>query len=50
MAAPAAAIFVPGGFFGIAHVPALRVLSYLGALSLSFATLAIGIGLLRRRP
>ncbi|HYD40304.1 MAG TPA: hypothetical protein VEB43_05700 [Anaeromyxobacter sp.] len=50
VAAPAAAIFVPGGFFGLAHAPALRVLTYVGALLVSFATLTIGVGLLRRRP
>ncbi len=49
VAAPAAAVFVPAGFFGLAHVPALRVLAYAGAVLVSFATLTIGVGLLRRR-
>ena len=49
IAAPAAAIFLPGGFFGLAHVDALRVLVYVGALLISFATLTIGIGLIRAK-
>jgi membrane protease YdiL (CAAX protease family) len=47
VAAPLAAILVPGGFFGLAHAPALRVLLYAGATLLVYATLAVGIGLLR---
>lgn len=50
VAAPLAAILLSGGFFGLAHVPALRVLLYAGAVLLAFATLTIGVGLLRRRP
>jgi hypothetical protein len=46
IAAPAAAILVSGGFFGIAHLPALRGMLYLGALLLAYATVAVGIGLL----
>lgn len=46
IAAPAAAILVSGGFFGIAHLPALRSMLYLGALVLAYATVAVGIGLL----
>jgi hypothetical protein len=49
VAAPLAPIFVSGGFFALAHAPALRVLLYTGALLVSFATLSIGVGLLRRR-
>lgn len=45
--APAAAILVSGGFFGLAHAPALRVLLYLGAALVAWSTLAGGIGLLR---
>lgn len=47
VAAPLAAVLVPGGFFGLAHAPALRVLLYAGATLLVYATLAVGIGLLR---
>jgi hypothetical protein len=47
IAAPLAAILVPGGFFGLAHLAALRVLLYAGATLLVYATLAVGIGLLR---
>ncbi len=49
IAAPLAAILVSGGFFGLAHAPGLRVLLYLGALLVAFATLTIGVGLIRRR-
>lgn len=49
VAAPLAAILVSAGFFALAHVPPLRLLLYAGALLMSFATLAIGVGLLRRR-
>jgi len=42
-----AAILVSGGFFGIAHVRALRILLYLGATVLAAVTLTVGIGLLR---
>ena len=47
VAAPLAAIFVSGGYFGFAHVPALRVLLYAGAALVAFATLTAGVGLLR---
>lgn len=47
VAAPLAAVLVPGGFFGLAHVPSLRVLLYAGAALVVYATLAVGIGLLR---
>jgi hypothetical protein len=43
----AAALFVSGGFFGLAHLRALRYLLYLGALLAAATTLAVGIGLLR---
>ena len=47
VAAPLAALLVPGGFFGLAHAPPLRGLLYAGAASIAYATLAVGIGLLR---
>ena len=47
VAAPLAAILVAGGFFGLAHLAALRVLLYAGASLLAFATITAGIGLLR---
>ena len=47
--APLAAILVSGGFFGLAFVPELRLLLYLGAGILAFATVTTGIGLLRAR-
>jgi hypothetical protein len=46
IAAPAAAVLVSGGFFGIAHLPALRIMLYLGALLLAYSTVTVGIGLL----
>ena len=50
VAAPAAAVFVSGGFFGIAFTPRLAVLLWAGALSLGVTVLLTGIGLLRRPP
>jgi hypothetical protein len=47
VAAPLAALLVSGGFFGLAHVPPLRVLLYAGATLIAWATLAVGVGLLR---
>ena len=47
IAAPAAAILVSGGFFGAAHLPALAVLLYAGAVTLVLVTLAVGIGMVR---
>ncbi|HET6921547.1 MAG TPA: hypothetical protein VFI16_00235 [Anaeromyxobacteraceae bacterium] len=47
VAAPLAAVLVSGGFFGLAHLPALCALLYAGAALLAFATLTSGIGLLR---
>jgi hypothetical protein len=47
VAAPLAAIFVSGGFFGVAHIPALRFVLYAGAILVAYATLTVGIGLLR---
>jgi hypothetical protein len=44
-----AALLVPGGFFGAAHLRGLRVLLYLGATVLAAVTLMTGIGLLRAR-
>jgi hypothetical protein len=43
--APLAALFVSGGFFGIAHVRALRGLIYIGAILVAATTLTVGIGL-----
>jgi hypothetical protein len=48
-AALGAPLFVAGGFFGLAHVPGLRVLLYLGVAMVMLATLTVGIGLLRAR-
>jgi len=42
-----APLLVAGGFFGAAHLPALRVLLYFGATTVIATTLAVGIGLLR---
>jgi hypothetical protein len=42
-----AALLVSGGFFGAAHLRALRVLLYLGATILVAVTLTVGICLLR---
>jgi hypothetical protein len=47
IAAPAAALLVSAGFFGIAHLPALRVVLYSGATLLAATTLVVGVGLLR---
>jgi hypothetical protein len=49
LAAPAGAILLPGGFFGVAVFPALRWLIYLGALSMAASVLLTGVGLLRSR-
>jgi hypothetical protein len=48
VSAPAAAIAISGGFFGIAFMPAFRLLLYVGAASLAIAVVLTGIGLLRR--
>ena len=45
----AAPLLVSAGFFGLAHLPALRLLLYSGALCVVWATLATGIALLRSR-
>ena len=47
VAAVAAALLVSGGFFAAAHVRALRVLLYLGALLVAATTLTVGVGLIR---
>lgn len=47
IAAPAAAVLVSGGFFGLAFLPSLRLLLYTGAALMAMAALATGIGLLR---
>jgi hypothetical protein len=49
LAALGAPLFVAGGFFGLAHVPGLRVLLYLGVAMVMLATLTVGIGLVRAR-
>jgi hypothetical protein len=49
LAALAAPLLVSAGFFGLAHLPALRALLYLGAASVVLATLTTGVGLLRAR-
>jgi protein-S-isoprenylcysteine O-methyltransferase Ste14 len=49
VAAPAAAILVSAGFFGLAHLPALRGVLYTGAALMAASTLAVGVGLLRAR-
>ena len=49
IAAPAAAVLVSGGFFGVAHLPALAVLLYTGAALVAAVTLGVGIGLLVSR-
>jgi hypothetical protein len=46
VAAPGAALLVSGGFFGVAHLPALRAMLYAGAALLAATTLAVGVGLL----
>lgn len=48
LAAPAGAIMLPGGFFGVAVFPAFRWLIYLGALSMATSVVLAGVGLLRR--
>lgn len=47
--AAAAPVLVSAGFFGVAHLPALRGVLYLGALLVAAVTVAIGVGLLRAR-
>ncbi|MGH9463979.1 MAG: hypothetical protein ACRD1X_22490 [Vicinamibacteria bacterium] len=49
LAAPAGAILLPGGFFGVAFFPALRWLIYLGAVSMFASVVLAGVGLLRSR-
>jgi hypothetical protein len=44
-----APLLVSAGFFGVAHVPALRGLLYLGAATVIVTTLMVGIGLVRRQ-
>ena len=46
-AAPLAAIFIPGAFFGLAFFDAFRWLTYAGVACLVTAVLVAGIGLLR---
>jgi len=49
IAAFAAPLLVSGGFFGVAHVPGLRIVLYLGVALVIGATLVTGIGLVRAR-
>ena len=46
--APASAILLAGGYFGIVFIRGLSVLLWLGLLSLSVAMILSGVGLLRR--
>ncbi len=48
LAAPSAALLLSGGFFGLAHLPALRGLLYAGGLCLVVAVVLTGVGLVRR--
>jgi len=45
--APAAAILVSAGFFGVAHLPALVFVLYAGAALVAGTTLTLGIALLQ---
>ncbi|HVP61344.1 MAG TPA: hypothetical protein VMT11_12330 [Myxococcaceae bacterium] len=47
IAAPLAATFVSGGFFGVAFMPGFRVVLYTGAALVAVVTLGTGVGLLR---
>jgi hypothetical protein len=49
IAAPGAALLVSGGFFGVAHLPALRVVLYTGATLLIATTLTVAVGLFKAR-
>jgi hypothetical protein len=49
VAAVAAALLVAGGFFAVAHVPALRGVLYAGAVLVAATTLTVGIGLILAR-
>ncbi len=44
-----AALLLSGGFFALAHMRALRVVLYTGALLVAATTLTVGIGLIRAR-
>jgi hypothetical protein len=48
VAAPLAAIALPGAFFGLAFDAAFAPLIYFGAACLAFAVIVAGVGLLRR--
>jgi hypothetical protein len=49
ISAPLAAVLVSGGFFAIAHVAALSMILYVGVALVSASTLAVGVGLLKKR-
>ena len=48
LSAPAAAVVMSGGFFGVAFDPAFRWLIYAGAALLAVSVLLTGAGLLRK--
>jgi hypothetical protein len=48
ISAPVAAVAISGGFFGVAFLPAFRLLLYFGAASLAVAVVLTGVGLIRR--
>jgi hypothetical protein len=48
IAAPASAVAISGGFFGLAFTAAFAGLVYLGAAAMAAAVLATAVGLLRR--
>lgn len=45
--APAAAVLIAGGFFGLAHVSRFRFLLYAGATLVTYSTVATAVGLFR---
>ena len=49
VAAPAGAVAISGGFFGLAYVAPFRWLLYMGAVSMAIAVVITGVGLLRHR-
>lgn len=47
LGAPAAAILLPAGFFGLAFIPGFKWAMYLGMICLAVSVLLTGIGLLK---
>lgn len=45
--APIASVVLPGGFFGLAFVPAFKWLMYVGIILIAVSMLLTGIGLLK---